>query len=55
MEYAIQLLEKEKRALEAGIREEDLMHRDMRLATQHFKNIGELKRAIKVLKVKRKY
>jgi len=52
MEYAIQLLEKEKRVLETGIRAEDLMHRDMRRATQHFKNIGELKKAIKVLKVK---
>jgi len=52
MDYAIRLLEKQKRVLETGIRAEDLMHRDMRQATECFRNIGELKRAIKILKVK---
>jgi len=52
MDYVIRLLEKEKKTLETGIREADLMHRDMRQASQCFRNIGELKRAIKVLKVK---
>lgn len=52
MDYAIQLLEKEKKLLESSIREQDLMRKNMRQASQYMKKISELKRAVKVLKTK---
>ncbi|MEH6307196.1 hypothetical protein RYH73_16230 [Olivibacter sp. CPCC 100613] len=52
MDYVIQLLEREKKELEVDIRQGDLMHKNMKQATQYFKNISELKRAIKVLRAK---
>lgn len=52
MEYAIQLLEKEKTMLERMVIEEDLMRKNMSKATRSLKNIGEIKRALKILKVK---
>ncbi|MGO3241198.1 MAG: hypothetical protein ACTJFN_02095 [Sphingobacterium sp.] len=52
MDYVIQLLEKEKKVLEISIRDQDMLRKDMRKATQHLKNINELKRALKVLKAK---
>ncbi|PYF75126.1 hypothetical protein [Pedobacter nutrimenti] len=52
MEYAIQLLEKEKKLLERSVKEEDLMHKNMQQATQNLKNIASIKRAIKLLKLK---
>lgn len=52
MDYAIQLLEKEKKVLEKMIKGDDLMHKNMRMATQGLKNINEIKRALKLLKIK---
>ncbi len=52
MDYVIEVLEKEKKVLEGSIRNEDLLHKDMKQATRYMKNIQELKRAIKVLKAK---
>lgn len=52
MEHAIAILEKEKKTLEACIRDQDLLRKDMRKASQHLKNIHELKRALKILKAK---
>ncbi|WP_199756947.1 hypothetical protein [Pedobacter sp. KBW06] len=52
MEYVIQLLENEKKALERVLHEEEQMRKNMKQATKNMKNIGELKRAIKVLKIK---
>ncbi|SHG60982.1 hypothetical protein [Pedobacter caeni] len=52
MDYVIQLLEKERKMLEYTLREEDLMHKNMNQATQNLKKIAEIKRAVKVLKVK---
>lgn len=54
MDYAIKILEKEKKIIEQQIRQEDLMHQNMKQATQYLKNISEIKRAIKLLKVKAK-
>lgn len=52
MDYVITLLEKEKKTLERTIREEDLMHKNMKQATLKLKNIGEIKRVLKILKAK---
>ncbi len=53
MDYIIQLLEKEKKLLESDVREQDLMRKNMHQATLHFKNISDLKRAIKILRTKK--
>lgn len=56
MQYAIQALEKEKKTIERNIRSKNLMQSDMRKATKELAKITELKKAIKVLKIKnRKY
>lgn len=55
MDYAIQLLENEKKLLENNIREQNLMRKNMKQATQDMKNISELKRAVKVLKTKSRF
>lgn len=52
MDYVITLLEKEKKILERKIREQDLMHKNMKQATLKLKNIGEIKRVLKILKAK---
>ena len=52
MQYAIQILEKEKKMIERNIRKKDLMKNDMGEATQEFSRITELKKAIKILKIK---
>lgn len=52
MDYAIQLLEKEKKMLESIIREQNLMQKNMKQAACYMKNISELKQAVKVLKTK---
>ena len=52
MDYVIELLEREKKGMEVSLREQDLMHTNMRKASDYLKSISELKRAIKVLKTK---
>ena len=52
MQYAIQILEKERKMIERNIRKKDLMKNDMKEATQEFSRITELKKAIKILKIK---
>ncbi|MFZ4861738.1 hypothetical protein ACL9RF_06085 [Sphingobacterium sp. Mn56C] len=54
MDYVIEFLEQNKRNLERGIRDTDLMRKDIRKATQQLGQINQLKRAIKILKVKTK-
>ncbi len=51
MEFVIAILEKEKKTLEAAIREQNLMMKDMRQATATLKNINDIKKAVKVLKL----
>ena len=52
MDYVIELLEREKKGMEVSLRELDLIHTNMRKASDYLKSISELKRAIKVLKTK---
>lgn len=52
MLYAIKTLEKEKKSIERNIRENNLMQADMRKATSELSKITELKKAIKILKIK---
>ncbi|MCK0132644.1 hypothetical protein MWU59_14140 [Flavobacteriaceae bacterium F08102] len=54
MEYAIELLEENKKYLERKVIKTNLMQVDMRKATLELKKINELKRAIKFLKLKRR-
>ncbi len=51
MEFVIAILEKEKKTLESAIREQNLMMKDMRQATATLKNINDIKKAIKILKL----
>ena len=51
MEFVIAILEKEKKTLEAAIREQNLMMKDMRQATATLKNINDIKKAVKILKL----
>ena len=52
MEFVIQLLEKKKKALERSIREEELMLKDKKQATVYLRNINEIRKAVKLLKIK---
>ena len=52
MEYAIELLEENKKSLERHITHTNLMHTSMSKATLEFKKVNALKRAIKLLKIK---
>jgi len=54
MQYAIETLEKEKKSIERNIRNNNLMQADIRKATQELSKITELKKAIKILKIKDK-
>ena len=51
MEFVIAILEKEIKTLESAIREQNLMMKDMRLATANLKNINDIKKAIKISKL----
>lgn len=51
MEFVIAILEKEKKTLETTIREQNLMMKDMRQATSTLKNINDIKKAVKILKL----
>lgn len=52
MEYAIQILEKEKRSIERSIKENYQVQDDMRRVRGELAKISKLKRAIKILKQK---
>lgn len=52
MKYAIQTLEKHIKTIDRNIRDNKLMLTNMRKATSEFSKITELKKAIKVLKLK---
>lgn len=54
MEYTYQLLETEKKKLEARLINGNLMHVDMKAATKEMCKIAELKFALKLLKEKEK-
>lgn len=52
MEYAIALLENEKKLLERKIFDYNLMCSDRKQTAQYLKQIKELKRAVKILRTK---
>jgi hypothetical protein len=54
MNYAITLLEQEKKKIGREIRNDNLMQQDMKKARAEMSKINELKRAIKILKQKNK-
>jgi len=54
MEYVIILLEENRKRLERHVRDANLMKADIQLATKEMQQIGQLKRAIKILKQKAK-
>jgi|GEM_PF-2255856 hypothetical protein len=49
MEYAIKKYEDEKKQVEHMLREQNLMQKDMKLATVYLKNIRGIKRAMRKL------
>ena len=51
MKFVIAILQKEIKNLESAIREQNLMMKDMRLASANLKNINDIKKAIKILKL----
>mgnify|MGYP003575474119 FL=1 len=52
MEYVIILLEENKKWLERHVRNSNLMKTDIQQAAKEMQQIGQLKRAIKILKQK---
>ena len=52
MNYAIRLLESERKKIDRTIRSNNLMQQDMKKARAGLSKINELKRAIKILKQK---
>lgn len=54
MQYAIQLLEKEKKVLERNIRYNNLMHNNMNKDSEQLRQITQIKKAVKILKNKNK-
>lgn len=52
MEYVIELLEKSRKSLERDIQQTNLMKTDINRATIELHKVGELKKAIKILKLK---
>ncbi|MGO1723017.1 hypothetical protein FM107_11070 [Sphingobacterium sp. JB170] len=52
MEYVIELLEENKKYLERNIRDNNLMQSNMKKATEQLSQVSQLKRAIKILKLK---
>lgn len=52
MKYVIELLEENKKFLKRNVTKTNLMQDNMQKATRELKKISELKRAIKILKIK---
>ncbi|SEL49478.1 hypothetical protein SAMN05661044_02664 [Olivibacter domesticus] len=52
MDYAIELLEKEKYRLESTVKRHDLMHKNMSEAQLYFRRLTAIKTAIKLIKNK---
>lgn len=54
MQYVIQLLEAEQKSIDRDIRDNKLMQTNMKKATLQLSRLSELKKAIKILKLKEK-
>lgn len=54
MEYAINLLQEHKKAIDKNVKSSDLMRKDISRASQELAKVSELKKAIKILKTSNK-
>jgi len=52
MDYVIELLETHKKYLERNVRDQTMTRRDMKQASLELSHINQLKRVLKLLKVK---
>ncbi|MCG8318466.1 MAG: hypothetical protein MI921_03100 [Cytophagales bacterium] len=52
MEYVIELLEAEKRQIDRKIKDSGLMKKDMKKAVVELSKVTEIKKALKILKLK---
>ena len=52
MDFVIDVLEKQKRAIDRNIKDVNLMQKDMTKASREMEKVSELSRAIKYLKSK---
>ena len=52
MEYVIELLEAEKRQIDRKIKDSGLMKKDMKKAMVELSKVTEIKKALKILKLK---
>ena len=52
MDYVIQLLEQEKKVIERSIKEKGLMQTDIRKDAKELLKITQIKKALKILKLK---
>ena len=53
MDHVIQILEREKKLIERYIREADLLQNNMRMARLELLKVSEIKKAIKIIKLKK--
>lgn len=51
MEFAINLLQAHKKAIDRNVKSSDLMQKDISRASRELAKVSELKKAIKVLKL----
>ena len=54
MEFAINLLQEHKKAIDRNIKSTDLMQKDISLASRELAKVSALKKAIKILKLNNK-
>lgn len=54
MEFAINLLQEHKKAIDRNIKSSDLMQKDISQASVELAKVSALKRAIKILKINNK-
>ena len=50
MDFVIDLLQRHQKEIDRSVKNNDLMRKDMRMATLELSKVNELKRAIKILK-----
>lgn len=52
MDFVIDLLQSHQREIDRSVKNNDLMQKDMRMATRELAKVSQLKKAIKILKLK---
>lgn len=51
MDFVIDLLQSHQKDIDRGVKSENLMQKDMQMATRELAKVTQLKRAIKILKL----